>query len=213
MKNRKRFLLVRLITPTSIILLIVFGAYLIWKLFVIDNLLKEVTEQVAAILASFGLLFGVIQILINEIRRRREFFQQRRYEEYKYVRSLIQSFTNELNDNMTHDPDPYRLENRLLNINNELSAALNTSNSRLFPGIIDDAECKKVEGYINDILLRTSKFRKEFDDTKNKAKPNSDDIEIPLKIISMNWHNDIRDAFKKLHNTKYDLFKFCEKYI
>jgi len=158
MNKLTKFKLIRSLITISIIVIFIIGAFLVWFIFIERNVLTNIAEKITAIIAFFGILISGIQILINEIKRRREFYKQLRYSEYKSIRNHIQKFTNLLNDHLVNEPNPYLLENKLMNINNELAVTINTSNSKLFPGIIDNENSKNLDNLISDILIRTSQY-------------------------------------------------------
>jgi hypothetical protein len=213
MDKLTKFKLIRSLITISIIVIFIIGAFLVWFIFIEKNVLTNIAEKITAIIAFFGILISGIQILINEIKRKREFYKQLRYSEYKSIRNQIQKFTNLLNDHLVNEPNPHLLENKLMNITNELAVTINTSNSKLFPGIIDNENSKNFDNLISDILIRTSQYRKKFDDIRKNQKKQETSGDFEIKINAMNWHNEIVTKLKEVHSEKYKLFEFLENYI
>lgn len=189
------------------------GIILIWYFFVYKKVIYDVPTQIATILAAFGLLLGILQFRINYLRQRNDYINKIRFEEYLRIRKLFSDFAENINNHMTLKFNSHVLVNSLMNIKNELSQLININDKFLFPGIINKKSSKKIAKIINDILLRTDKFRKQIDDSLKDKKLETDFRKFLNITQQVGWHNEIRGKLKEFHKYKYKFFNDLREYI
>ncbi len=211
--NLAKFRFVRFGISLLPIVIILFGISLIWQIFITYEILDDPSEKITAVIGSIGIMFGAVQLILSTIIRRREFYRQIRYNEYKRITDLIQSFVNTINDNMKLEPDLVILEKQVMNLYNELSATLYLSNVKLFPGIESEESGKGVRETAEEIVQEISKSRKSYQKLPAESQDQNPITALSELNIKMSWHNEMHRLLEKLVPHKYELFKYIEKFI
>jgi hypothetical protein len=189
------------------------GLFLIYYIFIQKNVVSDVGQKIAFIIASFGVLFSIIQFWINSIRHRDDFIKNMRYDEYKRVREIINSFFNSLSENMGEKQNIHLLSRQLMDIKNELVVIMQMTNKSIFKGILENEAVIEFGQKSDTIILRTDQLRYKIDEWHEKKKVSEDMLQFAIEVEIMNWHNEIREIIKELHILKYRLFDFMEDKI
>lgn len=191
----------------------ILGLFTIYFLFIKCDFVTELDQKITFIIASFGILFSGIQFWMGSIRGKKEFIKTMRYEEYKRTRELINRFFNYLSDNMGEENDIHLLDRQLVSVKNELAVIIQTTNNSIFKGIKDVEEVKKFGIVSDEIITLTDKLRYDIDKYNQQRKKVGQTIDFTIEVKIMNWHNDIRENIKELHELKYHMLKFMEEKI
>lgn len=186
---------------------------LTWILFFSLELVSDNEKRITCVFAILALGFGVFQFWVNElnIERRKKF--DLRYETYKEIVLLIESISETINIKMISKEtiEAHGVLSKLINQINNLSSTMNRNNDFLFPDICKTPESKKNQKILENIILRTDKFRIGIENAAKHDKYNMK--EFAESIEEMNWHNEIREYLKELHDNKYDLYKKLRTYF
>lgn len=189
------------------------GLFLIWYIYIQKNLVKDLGQKITFIIASFGVLFSIIQFWVNTIRHRADFIRSMRYEEYKRVRELTNRFFNSLSENMGEKQNIHLLSRQLMDIKNELVVIMQITNKSIFKGILENESIIEFGEKSDLILERTDKLRYDLDKLYEKKETKGDIFQFAIGVEIMNWHNKVREIISELHELKYHLFKFMEDKI
>jgi hypothetical protein len=188
------------------------GLGLIWFIFIKLDFISVTSQKTTFIIAALGLLFSITQFIYTNLRHKENVVYQIRYQEYNKLISLFNSYTNSMNDCMQKDYNPNEIVNRLMNIQNEIAVLINTTSNWIFPNLKLTAESKSLSELTSEILIRTSKFGKDYNSIlKNFSEPNA--YSPLIEIERMNWHNSVRESLKGIHNVKYQLFTLIQDYL
>ncbi len=173
----------------------------IWHLFFVLEIFKETDKILVALIPALALIIGVFQIVLNQINQKRTKLFELRYQEFKNQLDLIQRITDLINDSMTgySTVEVHGLVGQILNLVNEFISFNRFQNEFLFKNITSKEATKRVREILEKILERTDIFRKQIDDTNKKDSVIND---IAIQVHQMNWHNDIREHLKELHEHK-----------
>lgn len=186
---------------------------LTWYIFFCMDLISDSDKRLAGIISLLGLGFGLFQFWINELNIERRKLFDLRFETYKEIILQIDSISENLNISMSSKKlgDIHGLVSLLMNKINRVSSLINMNKDFLFPGLHLKQEGKVIEEILVNILKRTDEYRIKIEKTGNeKNQVAKEFIEI---IEDMNWHNDIREYLKELHNKKYDFYKIIRTYL
>jgi len=189
------------------------GLFLIYFIFIQKNYVCDVGQKIAFIIASFGVLFSVIQFWVNSIRHRTDFLRNMRYDEYKRVREITNRFFNLLSENMGEKHDIHLLSRQLMDIKNELVVIIQMTNKSLFKDILKNESVVEFGKKSDELLARTDKLRFDLDTLHEKKNTFGDVFNFAIEVEIMNWHNEVREMIKELHELKYYLFEFMEDKI
>lgn len=83
---------------------LIFGLFLIYFIFIKQNFIKNLDQKITFIIASFGVLFSILQFWYNSLRHRNDFLRNMGYEEYKRILEEPEKITK----SQHHCPD-YRV--------------------------------------------------------------------------------------------------------
>ena len=186
---------------------------LTYYLFFSLDILPDNEKRMTGIFTTLGLTFGLFQFWISEVNnsKRREF--DLRYESYKEFCLIIDQITETLNQEMGDSShNPHATVTKLLNLINQFQSLVKINSDFLFKELNKRQETKDIRDIIENILVRTDKFRKEIDDA-GKKNPDSAITSLITTIGQMNWHNDTREHLKQLHDRKYLFYKAIRDYL
>jgi hypothetical protein len=167
----------------------------------------------AGVFALLVLGFGIFQFWLNELNTNRRKLYELRYDTYKEFIFLLDQVSETLNMEMTTNEisNVYELVSRLMNNVNKINSTINMNRDFLFPDIQLKLETKAVEDILEKLLLRTDKFRLGLENANKEGKEVARDF--LQSIERMNWHNEIREHLKELHNKKYDFYRVLRNYL
>ena len=186
------------------------GLFLIYFIFIQQNLVCDLGQKITFIIASFGALFSVIQFWVNSIRHRDDYIRNMRYEEYKRVREITNRFFNTLSENMGEEHNIHLLSRQLMDIKNEFVVIMQITNKSIFKNILQNERIIEFGKKSDLILERTDKLRYDIDKLREKKGTRGDVLNFAVEVEIMNWHNEVREIIKDLHELKYHLFDFME---
>lgn len=193
-------------------LFLILSTLLLWYLFFELEILKDTDKILAAIIPSLALIVGIFQIILNQINQKRTKLFELRYQEFKNQVSLIRKITDLINNSMTEysTVDIHGLVGQLLNLINEFVNFNRFQKEFLFKNITEKEATNRVREILEKILVRTDTFRKQIDDVNKKE---SEIIELAIQVHQMNWHNDIREHLKELHEKKDGYFNELKSFL
>ncbi|MBE0640130.1 MAG: hypothetical protein IH598_16575 [Bacteroidales bacterium] len=190
---------------------LIFGLFLIYFIFIRHDLIRNPEQKITFIIASFGILFSILQFWYNSIRHRNDFLRNMGYEEYKRIRELTNRFFNALYENMQGDQNIHLLSRQLVNLKNEISAIIRITNKSIFKGILENDYVKEFGVKSESVVLKTDELRAKLDKLFEKKEALGNLVDFEIEVEKMNWHNEIRDIIKELYELKYHVFEFMEK--
>jgi len=205
MKTRLRY-----IWPFSFLIVVIL---LTWYLFFCRNIATNNDERIVGVLAFLALGFGIFQYWLSELNTDRRKLFELRYDTYKEFILLIDQVSDTLNMEMTGNEinNVYELVSRLMNNINKINSSINMNRDFLFPDIHLKSESKEIKDILEKILLQTDQFRQGLENANKEGKEVA--REFLQSIEKMNWHNEILEHLKKLHNKKYDFYRILRTYI
>jgi len=184
-----------------------------WYVFFYLEIISSNEKRIAGIFSILGLGFGLFQFGFNEVKsnKRKKFYLK--YETYKEIIRLIDSVSETLNIQMTSNEmlEVHGLACKLLNQINQIASTINLNNDFLFPDICKTPESKKIQDILEKILLRTDRYRIGIEKAVKHEKYNMK--EFVEGIEEMNWHNEMKDYLKELHENKYAFYKKLRTYF
>lgn len=186
------------------------GLFLIYFIFIQMNFVKALDQKIAFIIASFGVLFSIIQFWVNSIRHKNDFIKVMRYDEYKRVREITNRFFNSLSENMGEKHDIHLLSRQLGDIKNELVVIMQMTNKSIFKDILENESVIDFGKKSDLILTKTDQLRYKIDGLYEKKDKYGDTFQFAISVEIMNWHNEMIGVIKELHELKYCLFEFME---
>jgi hypothetical protein len=213
MINRKIINNLKILIPRKVFLTwfcLFIGLFLIYYIFIQQDIVKELDQKITFIIASFGALFSIIQFWINSIRHRDDFIRNLRYEEYKRVREITNRFFNSLSENMGEEQNIHRLSRILMDIKNELVVIMQITNKSIFKGILQNESVIEFGKKSDIILTKTDQLRYKIDQLNDKKDSYGDTLQFAISVEIMNWHNEMIGEISELHRLKYHLFEFME---
>lgn len=185
----------------------IIGVALIYVLFIHCELVEDTEQQITFIIASFAVLFSIVQFWLDAIRSKRDFANTIRYEEYKKARELVNEFIKAVVDIDIEYGHIELLSAKLTNTKNELVAIIQTSNDSIFKGILNDERVKEFGVTTDKILSITRTFRNAVEGLH----PIRDSRKFESNWIT--WKLNVSKYNRSLHSSKYGIFNFMENKI
>ena len=203
MKQRKYFALYA-IAGIAIVLL--------WLLFIKLDFIIDSNQKITFLIASLGFVLSITQFVYNQLRQREDRIFKIQYQEYNKLVSLFNGFSNTLNECLENETDPNNTIYKLMNINNEISVLIKTTDNWIFQKIIKTEESKELSRLTSEIINLTRDFGREYQKIeKNYSRPED---RIPENLVNrMNWQNPVVELLKDVHVEKYKLFAIVQDYM
>ena len=178
-----------------------------WYIFFCLEIFNTNDKRIVGIISYYGLVFGIFQFTINQINIRNRRLYDLRLSTYRELIKQIDTIIQTINDKLgtTDEFDFHGYVTKLLNLINQFTLYCRTYQDLIFPGLSKTKEFQFVRDIMYDVLETTDKFRKAIDVGK--------DSEIYKSFKRIDWHNEIRQKLKDLHEKKYDYFNLIRKYI
>ncbi|WP_161889558.1 hypothetical protein [Pontibacter russatus] len=172
-------------------------------------------KSITFLLSSLGLVFAVFQVVLNikiqAVRNKTAL----RHNEYKDFQKLLNSISELLINEMVSEPNVEGLVSALLNKKNEVISFILSNDTYLFDGIKENNVLKETLYIVEDLGVRTDKYRAELDKIEETRKSMQGNIYNPVRdnLLRMEWHNDINKILKRFHELKHQALKEIQKHI
>lgn len=187
--------------------------FLAWYFFICRKVVDDIALQITGILSVLGLGFALFQFLFNHIATEKRRTFDLRYNAYKEIVSIIESIPESLNGQMTPNQilSIDNLVSNLMNQVNRFSSAMKEHDVFLFMNIKNLPESLKMKEIVEKILERTNVCKQGIEEASrqfdNSSKANF------AGLVTMTWHNEMRDYLKELHEHKYKFYSKLREYF
>lgn len=179
------------------------------------DLLWEKDKSITFLLSSLGLVFAAFQVVLNikiqAIRNKAAL----RHTEYKDFLKLLNSISELMINEMINKPNVEGLVSTLLNKKNEVISFIVSNDNYLFNGIKDNEIIKETLYAVEDLSVRTDKYRAELDEIEKIRRSMQGNVYNPNRdnLLLMTWYNDVNEILKKFHELKHQALREIQKYI
>ena len=201
MKNNRSLWLVLFIICIGLLWLILFE----WMTY------EKIEKQIGFFIGAAGLLFSFVQFQIQLINRKKNFYRDIRYAEYKRLQELCNSYIDYISEAIWFKKDLTILTLRLMAISNEINNILKVNNEKIFVGILNKEVSRELNENKKKILEVTNEFRKEYERLDKMDK--SEQISGFKDAMYLGWNDEISEHFKGFVKNKTYFLRELQKYI
>jgi hypothetical protein len=175
----------------------------------------EKEKSITFLLSGLGLIFAIFQVVLNINIQQTRNLATLRHTEYKELIKLLNGISDLMNTGMLTDIKAHTLVSSLMNKQNEFISFVKHNNTYLFQGIQDNNILKETLYIIEELTVRTDKYRFGIDEiAKLKQRQVGDNHYEVMEVIDhIDWHNDIKEVLNRYNNLKHQALSEIQKYI